>query len=88
MSERLASVDLLAALLAQQERVRQERLGVKTKIERLHVEDRKLREHEYELQNQIHDVQIRHAQFVLPTTAQPSPKNLDFLRAWVALQAA
>lgn len=88
MSNQPADVNLLASLIAQQDRVCHERHLVQTKIERLQFEVRHLRDHELALQNQIHDVRIRGSHITLPTSALPSPKNLDFIRAWTALQEA
>lgn len=85
MERDFESIGLIEALTAQQERIRGERDLLKKKIEQLARQERELVQQESEIQNRIHDVRARQLTIGLPTTASPSPKNFDFLRAWVAL---
>lgn len=81
------NVDLLASLVAQQEKTRLERIQVRRLIDDKQKLASRLRDREIILQNQIHEQRILQNSVPLPTTAPPSSKNIPFLRAWSALQA-
>jgi hypothetical protein len=87
MNTNATSIDVLTSLIAQQEKTRLARHRIRRSIDRLEKKDSKLRDHEFALQNQIHEHRIRQSSIQLPTSAAPSPKNLDFLRAWSALHS-
>ena len=79
---------MLAALVQKQLVVAQQRAQVRTRIAKLHETDHVLRSRYIALENAIHEARIRARGMALPTSARPSPKNLGFLRSWMALREA
>jgi hypothetical protein len=79
---------MLSALVHKQMVVAQQRAQLRTRIAKLHETDHVLRSRYIALENAIHEARIGIRGAVLPTSARPSPKNLGFLRSWMALREA
>ncbi len=77
---------MLAALVQKQMAVAQQRAQVRMRIAKLYETDHVLRSRYIALENAIHAASIHTRGMALPTSARPSPKNLDFLRSWMAIR--